>query len=198
MSCCVIFLFRFKSAKRWLSSFCLVWFWAGQVFCFGSGFVSVWKNNLFEKEHEKKRVERFCFGLLSLLGLELTRAKLLPAFWFFLFELKEKREGTNIFFFNWVALASSCVLKIDFLFMLEHSTSFNNRLVSDSFFSFSFRLRLVLFRICTKRNEKRNSIFLFHGERKKMVRICFIEIKLSSRMVSLSQLTCQNWWRGDN
>ena len=98
MSCCVIFLFRLKVPNGDCQVFCLVWFWAGQVFCFGSGFVSVWKNNLFEKEHEKKRVERFCFGLLSLLGLELTRAKLLPAFWFFLFELKEKREGKNIFF----------------------------------------------------------------------------------------------------
>ena len=153
------------------------------------------KNNLFEKEHEKKRVERFCFGLLSLLGLELTRPEpnCCQHFdFFYLSSKKREREKIFLFFFNWVALASSCVLKIDFLFMLEHSTSFNNRLVSDSFFSFSFRLRLVLFRICTKWNEKRNSIFLFHGERKKMVHICFIEIKLSNRRVSLRQLSlCQ-------
>ena len=168
MSCCVIFLFRLKVPNGDCQVFCLVWFWAGQVFCFGSGFVSVWKNNLFEKEHEKKRVERFCFGLLSLLGLELTRAKLLPAF--LIFSIWAQRK----------ALASSCVLKIDFLFMLEHSTSFNNCLVSDSLFSFSFRLRLVLFRICTKWNEKRNSIFCFMERGKKWC--TFVSLKLSCQI----------------
>ena len=152
------------------------------------------KNNLFEKEHEKKRVERFCFGLLSLLGSELSRAELLPAFDFFYFGSKKREREKNIFIFFQSSCVGEflCLKKLTFFLLLEHSTSFNNRLVSDSFFSFSFRLRLVLFRICTKWNEKTKLDFLFHGERKKMVHICFIEIKLSNRRVSLRQLSlCQ-------
>ena len=147
----------------------LLWFW----------FCKCLKNNLFEKEHEKKRVERFCFGLLSLLGLELTRAKLLPAFWFFLFELKEKREGKNIFF------QLSCVG--EFL-CFKNWLSFHVGtldVVQQSFgvrfiFFFSFRLRLVLFRICTKWNKKRNSIFCFMERGKKWC--TFVSLKLSCQI----------------
>ena len=175
MSCCVIFLFRLKVPNGDCQVFCLVWFWAGQVFCFGSGFVSVWKNNLFEKEHEKKRVESFWFGLLSLLCLELTRAKLLPAFDIFYLSSK-KRERKKIFLFFSIELrwrVFVCVLKIDFLFMLEHSTSFNNRLVSDSFSSSLFVYDLFCFgfaqnetknetRFFVSWREEKNGAHLFH------------------------------------
>ena len=174
MSCCVIFLFRLKVPNGDCQVFCLVWFWAGQVFCFGSGFVSVWKTICLRRNMKKKRVERFCFGLLSLLGLELTRPEpnCCQHFDFFYLSSK-KREREKIFFFNWVALASFCVLKIDFLFMLEHSTSFNNRLVSDSFFSSLFVYDLFCFgfaqnetknetRFFVSWREEKNGAHLFH------------------------------------
>ena len=159
------------------------------------------KNNLFEKELEKKRVERFCFGLLSLLGLELTRAKLLPAFWFFLFELKEKREGKNIFFQlscvgeflcfkNWLSF------HVGTLDVVQQS--FGVRFI---FFPFLFVYDLFCFGSDLYKMKRKTKLdFLFHGERKKMVHICFIEIKLSNRRVSLRQLSLclASCWRGDD
>ena len=65
--------------------------------------------------------------------------------------------------------------------------------MSDFSFSFTFIFVLVFFA-----KEKTKLDFLFHGERKNMGTHLFplIEIKLSSRMVSLSQLSSQNRWKG--
>jgi len=159
------------------------------------------KNNLFEKELEKKRVERFCFGLLSLLGLELTRAKLLPAFWFFLFELKEKREGKNIFF------QLSCVGEFlcfkNWLSFYCWNTRRRSTIVwcQIHFFPSLFVYDLFCFGSDLYKMKRKTKLdFLFHGERKKMVHICFIEIKLSNRRVSLRQLSLclASCWRGDD
>ena len=86
---------------------------------------------------------------------------------------RKEREKNIFIFFNWVALASFCVLKIDFLFMLEHSTSFNNCLVSDSFFSSLFVYDLFCFgfaqnetknetRFFVSWREEKNGTHLFH------------------------------------
>ena len=149
----------------------LLWFW----FCKCLKKQFVWEGTW------KKESRAFLFWVAFFVRFRIDPSQVVASIWYFLFELKEKREKKNIFiFFNWVALASFCVLKIDFLFMLEHSTSFNNRLVSDSFFSFSFRLRLVLFRICTKWNKKRNSIFCFMERGKKWC--TFVSLKLSCQI----------------
>ena len=159
----------------------LLWFW----------FCKCLKNNLFEKEHEKKRVERFCFGLLSLLGLELTRAKLLPAFDFFYLSSK-KREREKIFFFQLSCVGEFLCFKNWLSFHVGTldvvQQSFGVRFIFFLLFSFTTCFVSDLYKM--KRKTKLD--FLFHGERKKMVHICFIEIKLSNRRVSLRQLSlCQ-------
>ena len=85
-------------------------------------------------------------------------------------------------------VSKNSVYNLTFFFVNRRSTFFWCQ-IFPSFFSF----RMFWFV-----KEKQNLIFLFHGERKNMGAHLFplIEIKLSSRMVSLSQLSSQNRWKG--
>ena len=142
----------------------LLWFW----FCKCLKKQFVWEGTW------KKESRAFLFWVAFFVRFRIDPSQVVASIWYFLFELKEKREKKNIFiFFNWVALASFCVLKIDFLFMLEHSTSFNNRLVSDSFFSSLFVYDLFCFgfaqnetknetRFFVSWREEKNGAHLFH------------------------------------
>ena len=142
----------------------LLWFW----FCKCLKKQFVWEGTW------KKESRAFLFWVAFFVRFRIDPSQVVASIWYFLFELKEKREKKNIFiFFNWVALASFCVLKIDFLFMLEHSTSFNNRLVSDSFFSSLFVYDLFCFgfaqnetknetRFFVSWREEKNGTHLFH------------------------------------
>ena len=142
----------------------LFWFW----FCKCLKKQFVWEGTW------KKESRAFLFWVAFFVRFRIDPSQVVASIWYFLFELKEKREKKNIFiFFNWVALASFCVLKIDFLFMLEHSTSFNNRLVSDSFFSSLFVYDLFCFgfaqnetknetRFFVSWREEKNGAHLFH------------------------------------
>ena len=79
------------------------------------------------------------------------------------------------------------------LYFLFWELTFSISLVSDFFLFFYIYFCFGFFA-----KEKTKLDFLFHGERKNMGTHLFplIEIKLSSRMVSLSQLSSQNRWKG--
>ena len=117
-----------------------------------------------------------------------------------IFSLVAKREEI---FFSWVLSSLDCKLscwKTTLSFLKTLFTTWLDFLFWESTFNifwcqifFSFFVSFVL--VLSKKNKTQ---FLFHGERKNTGAhlFPFIEIKLSSRMVSLSQLSFQNWWKG--
>ena len=141
----------------------LLWFW----FCKCLKKQFVWEGTW------KKESRAFLFWVAFFVRLRIDPSQVVASILIFSIWAQRKERGKKYFFFNWVALASSCVLKIDFLFMLEHSTSFNNRLVSDSFFSSLFVYDLFCFgfaqnetknetRFFVSWREEKNGAHLFH------------------------------------
>jgi hypothetical protein len=140
------------------------------------------------------------FLFFRLLSLYDTESSCAASIWFSIWLQRERK-----IFFSWVLSSLDCKLScwkttLSFLKTLFTTWLSFLRIDVQHFFGVRFFLLFLRFVCFGFVKEKQNLIFLFRGERKNMGAHLFplIEIKLSSRMVSLSQLTFQNWWREDN